>query len=77
MASFRWIFVHLHVKVFMLAYFFIGRHENRTFLNMLPYFHKYIVIIIIRERSGAVVERGTPNRKVLVSIPTGVIVLCP
>ena len=31
----------------------------------------------LRERGGVVVERRTPNREVLGSIPTGVIVLCP
>ena len=32
---------------------------------------------ILWERSGVVVERRTPNREVLDSIPTGVTVLCP
>ena len=32
---------------------------------------------IVRERGGVVVERRTPNREVLGSIPTGAIVLCP
>ena len=31
----------------------------------------------IRERGGVVLERRTPNREVLGSIPTGVTVLCP
>ena len=30
-----------------------------------------------RERGGVVVERQTPNREVLGSIPTGVTMLCP
>ena len=30
-----------------------------------------------RERGGVVVERRTPNREVLGSIPTGITVLCP
>ena len=30
-----------------------------------------------RERGGVVVERRTPNREVLGSIPTGVSVVCP
>ena len=30
-----------------------------------------------RERGGVVVERRTPNREILGSIPTSVTVLCP
>ena len=42
-----------------------------------------VVVLIVsclwcyRERAGVEVERRTPNRQVLGSIPTGVTVLCP
>ena len=34
-------------------------------------------LFALRERGGVVVERRTPDREALGSIPTGVIVLCP
>ena len=56
-------------------------------ISLIDYTHYELILtvalilednkLILREGGGVVVERRTPNREVLDSIPTGVIVLCP
>ena len=49
--------------------------NSNLFYIMVVAFHSRA--FYARERGGVVVERRTPNREVLGSIPIGVTVLCP
>ena len=47
-------------------------------LTNFSYLYSIFLFVVLRhQRGGVVIERLTPNREVLGSIPTGVTVLCP
>ena len=52
-------------------------HRSQSLSLKSGYIESCILKSYSRECGGVVVERRTPNRKVLDSIPTGIAVLCP
>ena len=58
------------MKVFELSYLF----QLCVFVTCICLNYVCVIDLFLR---GVVVERRTPNREVLGSIPTGVIELCP
>ena len=67
-------------KLCLLYQLYLILHKNilvKSLNNCVNLIQFHIVHDFVRKRGGVVVERRTPNREILCSIPTSVTVLGP